>query len=102
MTLGHIIAKITLDTTVECFSQVTMTYVHSSFESWLSMKQPADVTAGVVAWRTPLEFQRTQRDGNALLLLMLLLFIPFSQVFPGTFPLELMLNPTTQASSFWL
>jgi hypothetical protein len=30
----------------------------------------------------------------------LLLFLLFSQVFPGTFPLEQKVNPTTQASSF--
>jgi hypothetical protein len=30
----------------------------------------------------------------------LLFLLLFSQVFPGTFPLEPMVNPTTQASSF--
>jgi hypothetical protein len=37
-----------------------------------------------------------------IFLLLLLLFPPllFSQVFPGTFPFEPVVNPTTQASSF--
>jgi hypothetical protein len=40
---------------------------------------------------------------RAGIFLLLLLFIPlFSQIFPGTFPLELMVNPTTQASTFLL
>jgi hypothetical protein len=32
--------------------------------------------------------------------LLLLFLILFSQVFPGTFTLEPVVNPTTQASSF--
>jgi hypothetical protein len=36
----------------------------------------------------------------ALLLLLLSLLLLFSQVFPVTFPLEPVVNPTTQASSF--
>jgi hypothetical protein len=34
--------------------------------------------------------------------LLLLFLILLSQVFPGTFPLEPVVNSTTQPSSFWL
>jgi hypothetical protein len=44
--------------------------------------------------------KRSKLNVSMLLLLLLLLFLLFSQVFPRTFPLEPMVNPTTQASSF--
>jgi hypothetical protein len=39
--------------------RVRVAKVYSSFEPWLSRKQPADVITCDVAWRTPLEFQCT-------------------------------------------
>jgi hypothetical protein len=44
MTSDHVIATLTFDTTV-----VFVTPFHSSFEPWLSTKQPADVTTRDVA-----------------------------------------------------
>jgi hypothetical protein len=35
-------------------------------------------------------------------IIIIIIIIVFSQVFPGTFPLEPVVNPTTHASSFWL
>jgi hypothetical protein len=35
-----------------------------------------------------------------VIIIIIIIIAMFSQIFPGTFPLEPMVNPTTQASSF--
>jgi hypothetical protein len=71
-------------------------YIYISGESWSTSQ---------VMWKCNIIKHPQQLHHNAkvallLLLLLFIIIIIFSQVFPGTFPLESMVNPTTQASRF--
>jgi hypothetical protein len=44
------------------FYWVRVIYVHGSFEPWLSVKPPADITVYNVTWTTIMEFQCTLKS----------------------------------------